>query len=168
MTRRVPFLLLVLFTTLGLAFARSADAAPQAHILRIDPRAGISNGKPTLTTVIEVVQFKPLSEVLSTCAGVTGAATLSCWSAALEKPGRSLESLPLPRGERAPAREGRAGEDTLTKFVDKTTWGKAQGQPDVGTAWLIVGRRVERDGRALRRRARHRARVHRGHGPERL
>ena len=30
-----------------------------------------------------------------------------------------------------------AGEDTLTKFADKTQWGKAQNQPNVGTAWLV-------------------------------
>ena len=31
-----------------------------------------------------------------------------------------------------------AGEDTLTKFVDKTQWGKAQNQQNVGTAWLVA------------------------------
>jgi hypothetical protein len=57
MTRRHSLLLLVLFSVLSLTFAGIANAAPQAHILRIDPRTGVSNGKPTLTTVIEVVQF---------------------------------------------------------------------------------------------------------------
>src|SRR5258708_22319110 len=99
MARRLSLLqLLVLlpFAALVLAFAPDASAAPQAHILRVDPRAGISNGKPTLTTVIEVVQFKPLSEVLASCAGVTGGATLSCWSAALEKPGALWDPFPFP------------------------------------------------------------------------
>jgi hypothetical protein len=136
MTRRLPFLLLVLFTALGLTFARTSSAAPQAHILRIDPRAGIKDGKPTLTTVLEVVQFKPLSEVLSSCAAVTGAATLSCWSNALEKPGALWDPFPFPEAN-AHLLVKVAGEDTLTKFIDKTTWGKAQDKPEVGTAWLV-------------------------------
>ena len=56
----------------------------------------IVNGKPTLTTVIEVVQFKPLSEVLAPCAGVTGAAVLSCFSSQLEKPGALWDPFPFP------------------------------------------------------------------------
>jgi hypothetical protein len=39
-------------------------AAPEAHILRIDPRTGLKNGQPLLTTVIEIVQFKRLSDTL--------------------------------------------------------------------------------------------------------
>ncbi len=58
----------------------------------------------------------------------------------LERPareaGRPLVPLPLPGGERAPAR-AIAGADTLTTFVDKAQWGKAQTQPNVGTAWLV-------------------------------
>jgi hypothetical protein len=134
MTRRLPLLLLVLSTVF--AIARTASAAPQAHILRIDPRAGLTNGKPTLTTVIEVVQFKPLSEVLSACAGVTGAGTLSCWSAQLEKPRALWDPMPFPEAN-AHLLVKVAGEDTLTKFIDKTTWGKAQNQSGVGTAWLV-------------------------------
>src|SRR5271166_2712672 len=119
-------LLHLLLLCLALACAKSAGAAPEAHILRIDPRAGVSNGKPTLTTVIEVVQFKRLSDVLQPCSGVTGAATLSCWSAQLEKPGALWDPFPFPEAN-AHLLVKVAGEDTLTTFVDKTTWGKAQG-----------------------------------------
>jgi hypothetical protein len=134
MTRRLSCWLLLLFTLL---LAGPAVAAPEAHILRIDPRAGINNGKPTLTTVIEVVQFKHLSDVLQPCAGVTGAAILSCWSAQLERPGALWDPFPFPEAN-AHLLVKVSGEDTLTKFVDKTQWGKAQGQPDVGTAWLVT------------------------------
>ena len=136
MTRRLSFLLLFVLIALGLAWASPALATPEAHILRIDPRAGVSNGKPTLTTVIEVVQFKRLSDVLQPCAGVTGAATLGCWSGQLEKPGALWDPFPFPEAN-AHLLVKVAGEDTLTKFVDKTQWGKAQGQPNVGTAWLV-------------------------------
>src|SRR6516162_10365288 len=134
MTRRLPLLLLVLSTVF--AIARTASAAPEAHILRIDPRAGLSGGKPTLTTVIEVVQFKRLSDVLQPCAATTGGATLSCFSAQLEKPGALWDPFPFPE-QNAHLLVKVAGEDTLTKFVDKTQGGKAQNQPNVGTAWLV-------------------------------
>src|SRR5208337_4081521 len=31
-----------------------------------------------------------------------------------------------------------SGDDTTTKLLDATQWGKAQGQPNVGTAWLVA------------------------------
>jgi FHA domain len=136
MNRRLPFLLVLALTALALAAARSASAAPEAHILRIDPRAGLGGGKPTLTSVIEVVQFKRLSDVLQPCASTNGAATLSCWSTQLEKPGALWDPFPFPEAN-AHLLVKVAGEDTLTKFVDKTQWGKAQNQPNVGTAWLV-------------------------------
>jgi hypothetical protein len=138
MPRRLSFLFLALLgaLSLSLALARTARAAPQAHILRIDPRTGLTNGKPTLTTVIEVVQFKPLSEVLAPCAGVSGGAVLSCFSSQLEKPGALWDPFPFPEAN-AHLLVKVSGEDTLTKFIDKTQWGKAQNQPNVGTAWLV-------------------------------
>jgi len=136
MTRRHSLLLVVLLSVLSLTLVRAASAAPQAHILRIDPRTGVSNGKPTLTTVIEVVQFKSLSEALAPCAGVAGGAVLSCFSAQLEKPGALWDPFPFPEAN-AHLLVKVSGEDTLTRFVDKTQWGKAQNQPNVGTAWLV-------------------------------
>ena len=142
MIRRSKYfhLLLLCLTLVGASLVwpwpTSAVAAPEAHILRIDPRAGVSNGKPTLTTVLEVVQFKRLSDVLQPCAGVTGAATLSCWSAQLEKPGALWDPFPFPEGN-AHLFVKVAGADTLTTFVDKNNWGKVQSQPNVGTAWLV-------------------------------
>jgi hypothetical protein len=127
---------LLLLQVALLATAGSALAAPEAHILRIDPRAGLTGNKPLLTTVIEVVQFKRLSDVLQPCAGVSGAGTLSCWSEQLEKPGGLWEPFPFPE-QNAHLFVKVAGEDQLTKFADKTQWGKAQNQPNVGTAWLV-------------------------------
>ena len=126
---------LTLFSTL--LAAGSAVAAPEAHILRIDPRTGLQNGKPVLTTVIEVIQFKRLSDVLQPCAGVAGSGTMSCWSQQLEKPGALWDPFPFPE-QNAHLLVKVAGEDQLTKFVDKTQWGKAQNQPNVGTAWLVA------------------------------
>jgi hypothetical protein len=135
MARRLPFFPLLLVPVLSLLLAPSARAAPEAHILRIDPRAGIQNGKPVLTTVIEVVQFKRLSEVLQPCAG---ASTLSCWSEQLEKPGALWDPFPFPE-QNAHLLVKVAGEDHLSRFVDKVQWGKAEQQnlPNIGTAWLV-------------------------------
>ncbi|MDP9149518.1 MAG: hypothetical protein M3O36_06205, partial [Myxococcota bacterium] len=140
MARRSSFLLFALFTITLLAFAsfsRVGSAAPEAHILRVDPRTGLQNGKPLLTTVIEVVQFKRLSDVLQPCAGVSGAGILSCWSEQLEKPGALWDPFPFPE-QNAHLLVKVSGEDQLTKFADKIQWGKAQNQPHVGTAWLVA------------------------------
>jgi hypothetical protein len=142
MPRRLSSLLALLCVfvfplAITLATARIAFAAPEAHILRIDPRAGVTNGKPTLTTVLEVVQFKRLSDVLGPCSGVTGAATIGCWSTQLEKPGALWDPFPFPEAN-AHLLVSVAGADTLTTFVDKNQWGKVQTQPNVGTAWLVA------------------------------
>jgi hypothetical protein len=138
MTRRLSFILFaLLLPAVSLALVRDATAAPEAHILRIDPRTGLNDGKPVLTTVIEVVQFKRLSDALQPCAGVTGPGTLACWSEQLEKPGALWDPFPFPE-QNAHLLVKVTGEDQLTKFVDKTQWGKAQNQPNVGTAWLLA------------------------------
>jgi hypothetical protein len=136
MARRLPFFLLLLLPALFLLLARTARAAPEAHILRIDPRTGVQNGRPVLTTVIEVVQFKRLSDVLQPCAG---ASTLSCWSEQLEKPGALWDPFPFPE-QNAHLLVKVAGEDHLSRFVDKVQWGKAaqQNLPNIGTAWLLA------------------------------
>src|SRR5262249_49525927 len=50
----------------------SAAAAPEAHILRIDPRASTVDGAPVLTTVLEVVQNKRMSDQTRECAALPG------------------------------------------------------------------------------------------------
>jgi hypothetical protein len=129
-------LLLAVLAAAWITTAVDAFAAPEAHILRIDPRTGLTGNKPLLTTVIEVVQFKRLSDVLQPCAGVSGAGTLACWSEQLEKPGALWEPFPFPE-QNAHLFVKVAGEDQLTRFADKTQWGKAQNQANVGTAWLV-------------------------------
>lgn len=137
MTRRLARCLqLLAISVLFVVLGRDALATPEAHILRIDPRTGLKDGKPILTTVIEVVQFKRLSDALQPCANVTGAATLSCWSDQLEKPGALWEPFPFPE-QNAHLLVKVSGEDHLTKFIDKAQWGKTKGA-NVGTAWLVA------------------------------
>ena len=119
---------------------RAAEAAPQAHILRIDPSAGVATGAPILTTVIEVVQFNRLSDALTSCAAVSGYdQTLDCWSNAIEKPGALWSPFPFPEAN-ARFFVNVAGSDTLAKYESKATWGSVVNDPKsgVGTAWLIA------------------------------
>src|SRR5258708_23775212 len=53
-------LIAVVLCALLLVLTRNASAAPEAHILRIDPRASQTEGAPVLTTIIELVQNKRL------------------------------------------------------------------------------------------------------------
>ena len=123
----------------SLLFARVTSAAPEAHILRIDPRAGVSDGQPVLTSVIELVQFSPLSEVVTAkgCGAVRGDALLDCISSAVEEKGALFKALPFPEGNTNLLVRVDAGENPA-KFVSKTSWGAAGKDPLVGTAWLIA------------------------------
>jgi len=122
-----------------LLVARTSSAAPEAHILRIDPRAGLQDGQPVLTSVIELVQFSPLSEVVTAkgCGAVRGDALLDCISSAVEDKGALFKALPFPEGNTNLLVRVDAGENPA-KFVSKTSWGAAGKDPLVGTAWLIA------------------------------
>jgi hypothetical protein len=122
-----------------LLVARPSSAAPEAHILRIDPRAGVQDGQPVLTSVIELVQFSPLSEVVTAkgCGAVRGSALLDCISSAVEEKGALFKALPFPEGN-TNLLVRVDGSETPAKFVSKTSWGAAGKDPLVGTAWLIA------------------------------
>lgn len=119
--------------------AGSASAAPEARILRIDPRAAKVDDAPILTTVIEVVQNKRLSELEAPCATLTGDANLNCVADALEKPGALYSSFDFPEKNALFAVKV-DGQDFPISFESKIRWSDAaaQNQPGVGTAWLIL------------------------------
>jgi hypothetical protein len=122
-----------------LCVTRGALAAPEAHILRIDPRAGIQGGTPVLTTVVEVVQFNSLSSALEPCATITGfGPTLDCLSGTLEKPNAMWSPFPFPKGN-ARLLVKVDGSDTLATISgEPKKWGDSQRDPGVGTAWLVA------------------------------
>ncbi len=136
MTRARLLLSLLLGASAIPATTVDALATPAAHLLRIDPRASIHDGKPTLTTVIDVVQFKGLSDALLPCARAVGTDVLDCWSAQLEKPHALWVPFPFPGGN-AQLLVQVSGASTPTRFLDEAQWGAAQTQPNVGTAWLV-------------------------------
>lgn len=138
LSRLAPSVLrLAIFALALFGFARVAGAAPEAHILRIDPRAGVAGGAPLLTTVVEVVEMKRISDVLRPCAAFSKyEQALDCWSEQLEKPGALWNRFPFPDAN-ARLFVKVQGEDRLAKFVSKQEWGQAQKEPNVGTAWLV-------------------------------
>jgi hypothetical protein len=124
-----------------LLVAPRAEAAPEARILRIDPRASQESGSPILNTVIEVVQPKRVSDAVQGCAALQGDGLFDCMSAALEAP----FALYTPFG--FPAKDGKTnavltvvvdGSERPAEFVSAAKWGDVALQPGVGTAWLIM------------------------------
>lgn len=114
-----------------------AWAAPQAHILRIDPRASVLDGDPVVTTVIDLNEGARIGEVTSKCAELRGEEQLSCMSDALEKPGALATPIPFP-AEAAHFTVRVGDTDFPAPLVGHTTFEKSQNEPGVGTAWLLV------------------------------
>ncbi|WP_437535363.1 FHA domain-containing protein [Sorangium sp. So ce726] len=135
--RCAPLLALAAAILALLAGQRRAEAAPESHILRIDPRASTADGSPVLTTVLEVVQNKRLSDITRNCAALTGDANLDCVADALEQPSALYSSFDFP-DKNAILSVTVDGTDLPAKFESKARWGDSAGQPGVGTAWLIL------------------------------
>jgi hypothetical protein len=137
MRKRLYVTVVLLSVLLGL-YPRAAMAAPEAHVLRIDPRASQTEGAPVLTTVIELVQNKRLSEAIAECASLRGDAQLDCQSDKLEAP-QALYSPIAPFPETAAIFTVTVdGADRLGSFASKARWGESLTQPGIGTAWLIL------------------------------
>lgn len=140
MSQRLRFLFTVAMSVLGWLVAAPALAAPEAKILRIDPRAAQSDGAPIITTVIELAQRKRVSDATSECAYMRGEAMLECMGQKLAQPRALFQPFPLPQ----PAKDHMIftvqvdGADQPANFVDAYKWDQAQGIKGVGTAWLIV------------------------------
>ncbi len=120
-----------------LLVAAGSLAAPMAKILRIDPRASLTDGGPVLTVVVDLVQSKRISEAVAECAALSGEARWDCQSTALEKPKALFTPFPYPEknGNFLVTVDGAAFP---TKFVSATRWGDNLKVQDVGTAWLIM------------------------------
>jgi len=134
-TRSLPVALS--FLALVVLFTTRLFAAPEAHIVRIDPRASYSDGAPVLTVVVDLTQTKPVSEVTSACAVMRGDAQYDCQAEALEAPRALWSPVAFPE-KNAQFLISVDGMSRPTKFVSRQRWGDAQKQPDVGTSWLVV------------------------------
>ncbi len=117
--------------------ARPASAAPEAKILRIDPRTSTVDGAPVLTTVIDLVQNKRMADATRPCATLNGDAYNDCVATALEQPNALYSSFDFP-DKNAVLTVVVDGSDTMARFESKVRWGDVATQPGVGTAWLIL------------------------------
>jgi len=134
---RLYLLAAVLSAVLAL-LPRWASAAPEAHLLRIDPRASQNEGAPVLTSVVELVQNKRLSEAVAECASLRGDAQLDCQSEKLEAP-QALYSPIAPFPDKAAIFTVTVdGADRPGTFVSTARWGESLAQPGIGTAWLVL------------------------------
>ncbi len=120
-----------------LLISTQVQAAPEAHIVRIDPRASFTDGAPVLTVVVDLVQSKPISEAINACGDMRGNAQIDCQAEALEQPKALYKVINLPE-KNANFLVTVDGAARPTKFISKARWGDSIKQPDVGTAWLIV------------------------------
>jgi hypothetical protein len=134
---RSPFLVALATLCALWLVAGQAFAAPQARILRIDPRASLDDGAPILTTVIDLVQHKPVSDITANCAHLTGNGNLDCVADALEQPQALYDPFKFP-DKNAILTVTVDGRDVPGNFVSATRWKDAKGQEGVGTAFLIL------------------------------
>jgi len=137
MNRTFSFFLAAVFAFAFFTASTRANAAPETHILRIDPRAGVANGSPVLTTVTEVIQFNSVSDATLPCAQLRGNAALDCVSDRLEQPSAIWSPLPFP-APNARLLVKVAGADTLATLEGTVQrWGESK-EKGVGHAWLIA------------------------------
>lgn len=143
-TRGVALLVALLVTLL----APAAVAAPEAHILRIDPRASQQSGEPVITTVIELVQARRVSDATGSCAALNGNARLDCMSDALEKKNALYSPFDFQE-QNAIFTVDVDGTDHVAKHLSNARWGDSGTEPGVGTAWLLLIDADARMGKSL-------------------
>jgi hypothetical protein len=131
------FLIQLLVASLVLCTSLRGRAAPEAKLLRIDPRTSLESGHPIITTIVEVSQSKRVSEAIADCAGLGSDAQLGCMSDALEKPNSLYTSIPFP-AKNAIFAVSVDDMDRPAKYISHAKWGDSGREPGVGTAWLIL------------------------------
>jgi hypothetical protein len=116
-----------------LAGSLVAHAAPEARILRIDPRASLEEGMPILTTIVELAQHKRMSEISAAC----GAENFGCLADALEKPEALYSPFAFPQ-DNAFLTVTVDGAEVPAKLVSVAKWAESKAVEGVGTAFLLL------------------------------
>ena len=88
-------------------------------------------GRTHLTTVIEIVQNKPLNAVTGPCSSMPGNEELDCIANGMEKPKALWEAIGWPESSTFMTIKVENG-DLPMKFVSKTKWGESQKEAGVG------------------------------------
>lgn len=138
---------------LVVAIGGTAQAAPTAKIIRIDPRPSVDGTDVTLTMVVDVGEPRSPSKDLEACGEPSKApAYLGCAGDALQKPTAFYAPVPWPPHEKVgaeadPGAEADAvamtvtvnGADRPAELVSRTPWGKlVASDARFGTSYLIV------------------------------
>jgi hypothetical protein len=129
--------LFALAVVVGLLVSAPALAAPEAHLLRVDPRSAVEDDAPILTTVIELLQQKSLSDLTSQCAHVQGEAAIACLSDKLDNSRALYEPFKFPE-ENANLLVTVDDRDLPAKLVSVSKWRDSKKDKGVGTAWLLL------------------------------
>jgi len=140
---------LLLLAVIGLALLpRTARAAPEAHVLRIDPRTSVVDGKPTITTVIDLTDAQRASQITRGCAGKSGDEQLDCMSEALEAPGAWGKAQAFVPGD--VYFSVKIEESSYpAELLHYARFGESHDEPRVGTAYLLVVDADARGGKAF-------------------
>ena len=133
--RRLAATLLVALATL--LFVAPSFAEPRATLLRIDPRASLVDGAPVLTTVIDLVQHKSLSDVTSRCATLSGNDHFRCVANGLEKPQALYDTFKFPEDD-VFFTVTVDDRDNPAKLLSVDRWSESKKEEGIGTAYLIV------------------------------
>lgn len=115
----------------------TSRAAPEAHLLRIDPRSSVEDNVPVLTTVIELLQHKSLSDLSSQCAHLKANDALYCLADKLDRSRALYQPFKFPR-ENANFLTTIDGRDVPSELVSVEKWKDSKDKKGVGTAWLIM------------------------------
>ncbi len=133
------WLFLASFAVCALAWPGVAWAAPEAHILRIDPRAGVDADAPILTTIVEVVQFNSLTTALEPCATTKGFnQRIDCMSDILERPKSTWSAFPFLKDKATLLVKVDGRDRPASVEGEPRLWAQSFKEPNVGTAWLVV------------------------------
>lgn len=132
-----------------LVLPKRSEAAPEARLLRVDPRASLESGNPIITTVVDLSQSKRVSEATANCATLTGTRQLACMSEALEQDQALYTPFPFP-AKQAIFTVRVDGMDRPAQYLSHAKWGDSSQEPNVGTAWLVLIDADRRMGSAFR------------------
>jgi hypothetical protein len=129
-----------LFVFVVALLARNANALPEAHLLRVDPRTASSNGTPILSTLVEIVEFESPSAALATCNGKTGNAELDCWTDAMQKDNVLWTGFDFTKVQANAFFAAKVNGADIPARIEgtPTKWSDAQREPGAGTAWVIA------------------------------
>lgn len=148
-----PALTCLVIGCLVLSFGATAEAAPTAKIIRIDPRPSIDGTDVTLTMVVDIGEPRSPSKDLEACGEPSKAqAYLGCAGDALQRPTAFYAPVPWPPHDKVgaaadPDAEAEAvamtvavnGADRPAELVSRTPWGKLVASDSrFGTSYLIV------------------------------